>query len=303
MTTPLSNRGIALLITLAVVVVTLSALGALVRVASTARAARTSETALSAADDLLFAVEPAIRRWLEQQSQRIALAPQTTVPGLAIFSSKWTLPAVQDQAADPITIELYVSAFDQLGMTPWSAVIAGSPLRTTLPTEVLRAVTACARNTDRSPGLDILQAGHRNVAVFPSGIDLESSSGEKCIAVGSLVATYNPAVSSSASGASLEVPPRINVSTAPIPLIESALRLQGLGGLEQIIQARTQGRHPTIAPSAARRSDPSIPELTTSSNAWSFRIDVRIGSIRKSWWAVYMRLSKWECVQRFVIDE
>jgi hypothetical protein len=301
MITPSNTRGVALLITLAVIVVTLSALGALARTASTARATRTAEAALLVADDLLFAVEPAIHRWLEQQSQRVALPPTTTVPGLAILSSRWDLPVARDHSGEPIPIEVSVSAFDQLGMVPWSAVISGSRLRATLPTEILRVITACARGADRSPGLDILQDGPRTVAVFPNPIDSDPSPGQNRIALGSLVATHNPVPSS--PGALPSAPPRINVSTAPIPLVESALRLHGLGGLEQIIQARNQGRRPAIAPGAGGRSDPSIPELTNSSNAWSFRIDVHIGSIRKSWWSVYVRLSRWECLQRFVIDE
>jgi hypothetical protein len=46
--------------------------------------------------------------------------------------------------------------------------------------------------------------------------------------------------------------------------------------------------------------------LVSVSNAWSFRIDIRIGNVVRSWWAVYVRSPAseqgWEVVQRLVIE-
>jgi hypothetical protein len=99
----------------------------------------------------------------------------------------------------------------------------------------------------------------------------------------------------------------INVNTAPVPLLEAALRAGGRSGLEQILQARAAHRRfqPGRLDQGATPANASgAPELVSSSPSWAFRIDAHAGPVRRSWWAVYQRSSSsWECVQRLTIDD
>jgi hypothetical protein len=99
---------------------------------------------------------------------------------------------------------------------------------------------------------------------------------------------------------------RININTAPIELVEAALRLAGRGGLEQIVAARSEGRL-TSGTALARVTKPgeNAPRISATSTAWAFRIDIRVGPLRRSWWSVYVkqRSNRWECGQRLAIPE
>ena len=134
-------------------------------------------------------------------------------------------------------------------------------------------------------GLDLLMADGKSP--FPVG----GADGAETLSAGAYVATHNGDFF-------------LNVNTAPLPLIEVSLRLLGRGGLEQIIQARSEGKFfvESVVPGSKSSSDE--PRLVSVSNAWAFRIDVRVEGVRRSWWVVYRResaASSWRCVQRLAI--
>ena len=111
------------------------------------------------------------------------------------------------------------------------------------------------------------------------------------VAVGEYIATHNPG--------------RINVNTAPMEVVQAALRLASRGGLEHIVAARLADRL-TLLNDLPRidESNRAAPQIAASSNAWAFRIDLRVGMLRRSWWVVYAKpRSTWECVQRLAIPE
>lgn len=98
---------------------------------------------------------------------------------------------------------------------------------------------------------------------------------------------------------------RINVNTAPREVVEQALRAAGRGGLELVLAARVEGRSVSLGDlRVSSSSSRAAPQIIGSSFAWSFRIDVQVGPLRRSWWAVYMKArSTWECVQRLAIAQ
>ena len=200
-------------------------------------------------------------------------------------------------------------------MVPIAAARYVSPIRLALPHSALGALDRSGLDANQKPGLDqFLQESTANIdelPVFPSlphgkaarfgvyPIQTNESSNESKGAVqvdttfiGSSIATHNPGL--------------INVNTSPVNLVEAAMRTAGMGGLEQIIQARSQGKlanAPSPDPRTGNDEEMKV-QLTSVSSVWSFRIDVEVGPLQRSWWAVYVRNgSQWECVQRLVIPE
>jgi hypothetical protein len=171
-------------------------------------------------------------------------------------------------------------------------------MRLTLPrcaTEVL----ARHRGGDDLPGLDCFREldGRSpyppmpNVEVERGGTTLAwpSSTGES---FGAYVATHNPG--------------HLNVSTAPLVLLEAALRDAGRGGLEAILAARSEGRQAPIPTPASDRIDETRSNVgerfVSVSDAWAFRVDARAGRVRRSHWLQYRPQElKWRCVQRLLI--
>jgi hypothetical protein len=147
--------------------------------------------------------------------------------------------------------------------------------------------------------------GHSEPVVFGAAVFSASShveaDAQKMTAVGGLVATHNGSGRSSGAGS-------INVNTAPVELIEAAMRSSGMGGIEQIIAARAQGK---LAVAPHRESLPNKQsnriQFAAASAIWSFRIDIHVGPLRRSWWATYSRTGRqasgWECIQRLAITE
>ena len=300
MTRPLPHRGAALLLVLATLVLAVTGSVTFVQLATTTQAHRAFVRRSVIADDLLGAVEPPILDWLVSESGRVVLPPDATTPEVNVLHDLWV--------TDGVEYELEVTGWDQCGMVPIER--SGSPLRRVLSGEVRAALDRTTLPEDHPPGLDLfLHTAGEPVRAFPSSrasisvvfgtIALADDAtpgrprGESSVpAIGESVATHNSNV--------------INVNTASIDLVEAALRLAGRGGIELVVEARSEGRTVTLndlpAPLSPHRS---APRLAAGSNAWAFRIDIRVGSLRRSWWSVYEkgRSSQWECAQRLAIPE
>lgn len=289
------RRGAALLVVLAILVVVVTACAALARFAATSALAHRTHARAMRASDLLHAAEAPITRWLERDSHKAVLPPDARVPAIAVLSDAW-IAGEQEQS-------LTITAFDQMGMVPLAHARGGSPLRHALPAEA--AVAALLESA--SPGLD---QAERESPVFPVAIDAvpmsfggapsiqcESAPSSPSVALGALLATHNPPDLGRRRAGS------INVNTAPLPLLEAAMRRAGQGGLDRIVAARERGQ-PAPVPAAAGRSRQTDLELVGVSTVWSFRIDARVGPLRRSWWSVYVRTpAGWNCVQRLEIAE
>lgn len=272
------RRGAALLLVLASLVLVMSSSVMLLQLASTARLGRRINHDNRIANDLARAVQPALERWLAKESPDVVLPPDAQTPEVPVFRD------VLAEGARPI--EVRVTAWDQGGLIPFDAARGGSPLESDLPVEVKRAVESIKLGPSTAPGLDLFVGNDALMPAFPEGGATEGPP-----SVGAWVATHN-------SG-------WINVNTAPIDLVEAAMRLAGRGGLEQIVAARAQGELATMGDlPQSGDADDLAPDLVAQSRAWAFRIDVRVGLLRRSWWAVYESGGqKWECVQRLAIPE
>lgn len=277
------RAGVALLLVVAALALVVVGAAALAAMASTARASKELDRSDDLASELLAAVHAPLAHWLEHEASTIALPPETETPATPVLSESWEI--------DGRSVELDVTAFDQLGMTPWEHARGASQLRLVLPVEVVTAVDAAESSPSTTPGLDLLEPSEGR-AVFPSRAGEPESA---LPALGALVATH--------SG----TPARINASTAPRELLAQAFRAAGRGGIEAAMASRRAGKPAPVPSEAATRpsraADAWRVELVGSSDVWSFRIDLRSGSLRRSWWEVWRRgsESRWECVQRLAI--
>lgn len=300
------RRGVALLIVLAALVLVLSATAVLVRAASAAKLNQKIDVSTRIADDLLEAADAPIVDWLTTQAASVVIDPAHPSPQVQILDHRWRM-AEHD-------CELAITAWDQLGMAPIQLARSGSPMRLALPPEALQQLDQLELAPDSKPGLDLLedafpQPRRSKAVVFGYSAPVESSTpanlqsnalAASATRLGELVATHN------------RDPVRINANTAPIELLEAAFRASGRGGIESIVQSRRQGKPASLAAAAANSraiDDPghSRLELVSASNLWSFRIDIGIGPVRRSWWATYAPARTrggqggWECIQRLAI--
>ncbi len=305
-----SRRGAALLIVLATLILAVTASATLARMTSTAKLNHEFAHRTAVADDLLRAAEAPILTWLTSQSSNIVLPPDVASPEVDVLHDFWVIETTEH--------ELHITAWDQCGMVPVDVARSGSPLRLALPAKVKRVLDQVTIRSDQTPGLDLFTAAHqltKRTNVFPKPDGSQPMVFERA---GGQEPTPPPAESSPAERpAALSIPPvigayvathnpgRINVNTAPMELVEAALRLAGRGGLEHIVAARSADRLALLndLPRTAELNR-TAPRIAASSNAWAFRIDLRVGTLRPSWWAVYAKpRSTWECVQRLAISE
>lgn len=324
------RRGIALLLVLAWLVLLLAIVVGVAQVAATHHARRTIDRDTRIADAVHRAAADAIRLFLEHDAARVVLPPDAEapdvqapeVPGVSVLHD-------QLQLGDARAITVRVTAWDQCGMVPIDRLHPGSPFRAVVPAEALGAIDAL-RSTSVPPsfGLDTLLAASGedagSMSIFPRhGADqpqrqladvdpqlrlqepLAGSRANAPPAIGAIVATHN------------DEPWSININTAPVALLEAALRHEGRGGIEPILQARSRGlaaQASSLSPTAAPPSGPPVDggsiAFVTSSDSWAFRIDIIVGQTTTAWWEVHQRAPKtrnagdqWWCVQRIRITE
>lgn len=306
-----NRRAAALLVVLAALILAVTGSASIASIASTTKVRRQFDQRSLRADSLLVTAEAPILHWLNARSSSVVLPPQAQIPGVELL---------HDSIADGVDeVVLRICAFDQCGMAPIELARSGSPIRLALDQDVLAMLDRLTVQPDEKPGLDLFltsQLSNRigagaDLGVFPSCPKTNPNRhGEgvftqppRTDVPSSDPPWGNPAIGSSIATHSAGL---INVNTAPIALIEAAMRASGAGGLEQIIEARELGKL-ALAPSVVDSGDPNRTprlQLTSSSSAWSFRIDIQVGPLRKSWWAVYLRTgSRWECAQRLAITE
>jgi hypothetical protein len=281
-----SRRGAALLLVLATLVLTTVSCTIAAQRAATLAMTRRADHASRVADDLMLAVDAPIQHWLATTPPTAVLPPEAAEPRVDVLDDVFAL--------GEFDARITITAFDQLGMVPWQLLHTPSPLMSVLPAEVEQLIEHPA-STDKAPwGLDMVALGAPTVdwQVYPAARSEDTSRS----AIGALVATHNT------SGG-------INVNTAPRTLLEVAMREAGRGGIEAILESRSNGKAATFAARSSRSSQQSV-SLTAMSDVWAFRIDIRVGPITRSWWCVYAPGSSrhssrgsFNCVQRLVIPE
>jgi len=288
------RRGVALLLVLAMIILIVP-----VAVGFTQRAVLTDlEHRLSAQEEVAGSVRAQLeagplQTWLAGESAKEVLDLDARTPRIGVLNERWRL--------DGIAYEVRMTAWDQCGMAPAAMLAAASPLRSAVPGGILeRFDQANAAKERREPaGLDQFGAGSDPMAGDRSALRSAFPAPDEAdvLSIGAWIATHPVGDSGS-----------INVNTAPLPLIEAAMALAGRGGIEMIINARRDGRRaplPAAIETGSQGAQPNLaPRLVGASNSWAVRIDVRVGSIQRSWWSVYRQSSgRWECVQRLVIPD
>ena len=99
-------------------------------------------------------------------------------------------------------------------------------------------------------------------------------------------------------------PARVNISTFPIADVRDALNAKGLGGIDIIERARSEGRVPPRPSGGAVSTPEERLRIVNSSPRWRVRITVRVGDIERQWDAVYTAgEGAWMCELRELVDE
>jgi hypothetical protein len=287
---PRTRRGSALLFVLVALAVVMPACLGLARAVTTVKIDRELRRDERLVQDLLAECDAPIQDFLTRRAATIVLPADVKYPATLVLDDAWT--------SGPDANSLSIVAWDQCGLVALDDARRATPMRLTLPrfaTEVL----ARHRGGGDLPGLD----GFREMdgrSPFPPMPNYEIERGGTTLAwpsstgesLGAYVATHNPG--------------HFNVSTAPVVLLEAALRDAGRGGLEAILAARSEVRQvpiPTPVSNATDETGSNVGEgFVSVSDAWAFRVDVRAGHVRRSQWLQYRpEESRWRCVQRLFI--
>ena len=321
-----SPRGMALVLVLATLVIAVTVAAGVARLAAlnSLHAKQAVSTRLS--DALFLETEMPIRHWLEEESELVVLSDTVESPMVLILHDHLRI----DQQT---SIELRITAWDQLGMVPWTAARRGSIIRLAIPNDIRQTIDQITDDeiNRTNPGLDIfLRNKHGRTPIFPitatntsdeliifntaqssllqSALSTESNvlpstirATKNTLAVGEVIATHNH-----------YTPPRLNINTAPLPLIEAAYRSVGRGGSDVIRQQRSKGKMASLRTAPANSERSSDITFTNSSDIWSFRVDITVNDMTQSWWLIYQRNNRtrnriddspWRCVQRLLIME
>jgi hypothetical protein len=292
----MNRRGAALLLLLAALALLMPICLGLSRTVATAALGDKVGRAVEQVDDLLAAADGPIQAWLASETTALVLPPDTPYPAALVLHDRF------ESGGSDCT--LTIVAWDQHGMVPLAIARTPSPLRLALPREVTRAIDDGPRENDR-PGIDWYCSDGGDDAFPPAPAVIDNGEAPSlrwptlpAARIGAWIATHG-------SGA-------INVNTAPLPLVDAALRELGRGGLDAIVAARQKGER-AIAPAPPatrgdrgreRRADGSLPAVTLVSNSdcFAFRIDARAGRARKSWWSIYRTHDgAWRLEQRLLI--
>lgn len=278
-----SQRGIALLLVLVALVLSVTAAAGLARVAATARQRHETESAQECARTLLNASEAPILDWLHRHAGELVLPPDAGSPRFLVLDDEIELGGE--------ACRLTITAFDQCGMVPSSET--GGRLASFLPNGVHRALTAAGPDWLEHAGLDVLAAVAENdVPVFPPAGARDSG------ALGEYLASHNPTRPGR--------PAVLNVNSAPLDLVSIVYAQHDLGGIDAVAESRALGRVASPGASRAPRTggDPAAIIPVSMSTAWAFRVDCRSGHVVESWWCVYTDTgSNWERMQRLAITE
>lgn len=288
-------HGSALLFVLVAVAVVLPTCVGLARAVTTAKVDRALRLDEQLCEDLLREVDAPIQEFL------VARAPALVLPADARFPAALVLK--ESLTIEREALELTVVAWDQCGLVSIDDARRATPMRLALP----RAIVATLdrhRRKGSLPGLDWFREVDGRSPFPPTPeVDLVESAAQLLWpastdeALGAFVATHNPG--------------HLNVSTAPITMVEAALRDAGRGGLEEIVAARTEGRRVPLPSFSGAVSDAGTDDVSSSgerfvstSDAWAFRVDVRVGRVRRSDWVQYRpNESRWRCVQRITVTD
>jgi hypothetical protein len=267
----MSRRGVAMVIALLTMMVVITSVAIIARVRTTHSLVRSDAARGIQINDLLSASDAPVRAWLADQAGSLTLPSDVDAPMVELLNDKVTIGRTEGS--------INISAWDQSGMYPRSSAEIGIET----PFDHVNWIDSAL------PGID--EAASR--AAFPS---IKSPA-----AMGGMIATHNPWPSASGStrargGA------QININTAPRPLIEAVFGRLNLGDPEWMFGLRDKAEMAFVTGQIVREDRLPI-QIVSVSRVWSFRIDIELDTIRRSYWCVYANQGgNWRLVQRLVID-
>lgn len=294
----------AMLLVLMTLVISVTTATIAAQAVTATRLSDTNDKRSRLCDDLAREAHAPLRDWLADRAHTTVLAPEIDEPCVVVLHDWWT--------AGGDSHEITITAWDQCGMTPVAAAASGHGLAQILPDQLRARASDVPREWLWRAGLD--QLGTDGLTLFPVAPPLrESAPGRTAgratpsppdLSIGACLATHNPPVAvRSRRGVS---PVLINVNTSPPRLLRHAFRLAGLGGVDLVLDARENGLPATLGllASTGDASESAPIRFVGASPSWGVRIDVRVGSVRRSWWEVWINTSgQWEVTQRLAIHE
>ncbi len=284
-----SRRGIALLLVLSTLVLVVPALALLAsRSTSLHRSSRQTDLA-AMIDGSMPTFEARIQTWLADEAAGIVLPIDAAAPSTDVDQLAWNEGSRRASVS--------ITAFDLRGMLP-VATVRDTPLGQRMLPERSAQIRDVPSEQAAALGLD----GWSNRAVLtgePSWYPPMAADERLGPQSGALIAF---------DLAELDLPAILNVNTAPWPIVESVARASGLSGVERLAEARKNGESPSVPAGAAidrtgRQDSAREITLTSTSDAWAFRIDAASGPARRSWWLVYVQDQQgWRLSRRVPID-
>jgi len=291
-----AHRGIALVMVLFAILVIGVVMGVTLQRLLTQQQIELSDASARLGDRLLVAADELIDVWLRTQSSDVILPSDVSEPVVAVLHDQ--LNAVPLHGRRSGDIEIRLTAWDQRGMVPAQLRRGASPLRMALHPDHLRLLDRCVGPRY----FDFLAASEEsgtNVSLFPAPVR-----GTKVL-FGDDVPQTDPVPAASRDfdrlqGVLAAISPQvrgedtsilINIHTAPAALLDPAYREAGRGGIEQVLSMRDQGVSVPLAdPDISGRAAPRV-RLVGRSDAWAFRVDIRVADVQRSWWMVYHYVS------------
>jgi len=291
-----AHRGIALVMVLFAILVIGVVMSVTLQRLLTQQQIELSDASARLGDRLLITADELIDEWLRMQSPDVILPSDVPEPVVSVLHDQLNaVPLHGNRSGD---IEIRVTAWDQRGMVPAQLRRSASPLRMALHPEQLRLLDRCAGPRF----IDLLTASEESgtyASLFPEPVrgtkvvfgDDDPQTAPMTAVPGSIDRLQGvlAAVSPQAFGDDSSI--LVNIHTAPAALLEPAYREAGRGGIEQLLAMRDQGLPVPLAdPEVGGRAAPRV-RLVTQSDAWAFRVDIRVADVQRSWWMVYHHVS------------
>lgn len=277
----MSRRGIAMLMALATVVLVLAGITAGLTALHGAR----QSTRNSDADARLLAGlrqgERLAAAWMQASSAALVLPPDGG--GLVLVDDRFVLADGEGR--------LSITAYDGLGGLPACLAQRGGALRLALPTALaaLNVPPISASRAEQSSFLlDSLELPE-GVRRFPRdrlgpGRIWRSAGSAPPLASGP---GTDPEPSLAATLA-FHSDGRININTAPAPLLRAAYAMLGIGGVDQVLERR-QALQQSDAPASTSAGGL---RLVAQSDRWQMLITVSWLDLSRSWWVDFATVSQ-----------
>lgn len=271
----MTQRGVALILVLALLLAISATLGALMTSARHARSDAEFTRLGLLAEDLVRASEPLVADWLERDSLRAVVPLDSDGPSIQCLSKQWT--SGTDRCS------LMLTAWDQLGMAPYG-IPSSHPLARSLSQDDKRVLD--------SDEFSLAHLSDPANPVYPAGQPERNR-------LGGRIATHRLQQLNQRTASNT---PIININTAPAPLLQTALTLAQRTDFEAIAKARQQGKFSPAPPT--RAGDGAFVTLTSSSPLWVIRVDASVETVTRSWWTVYGSTGgEWVILSRHEIAE